>query len=219
MQFIKRVYIISLFIAALLLAGCADNDKTDNEQSSKNTDITKQMVDDSTYERPHSPSIGPDSAKVTIVEFFDPACEACRVFYPVVKEIMSRHPENVRLVLRYATFHKDSETVVRLLEAARLQNVFESVLDALLEKQEEWASHHKPNVDRAWEIAESKGLNVEAAKAIMNSEAINKLIVQEMADLKTLNVRQTPTFFVNQKTLSSFGAQQLYELVVSELER
>ena len=37
------------------------------------------------------PDPGPETAPVTIVEFFDPACEACRAFYPVVKDIMTEH--------------------------------------------------------------------------------------------------------------------------------
>src|SRR5688572_19776127 len=55
-----------------------------------------------TLTRPNSPVMGPAQARVTIVEFFDPACESCRAFYPVVKQIMAEHGGNVRLVLRYA---------------------------------------------------------------------------------------------------------------------
>src|SRR3546814_7913689 len=36
--------------------------------------------------RMHSPVFGAASAKVTIVEFFDPSCETCRAFYPGVKD-------------------------------------------------------------------------------------------------------------------------------------
>lgn len=36
--------------------------------------------------RPHAPVIGRATAPVTIVEFFDPSCESCRAFYPVVKQ-------------------------------------------------------------------------------------------------------------------------------------
>ncbi|NMQ29991.1 hypothetical protein E4Q23_20860 [Candidatus Accumulibacter phosphatis] len=39
--------------------------------------------------RPHSPIYGNPAAKVTIVEFFDPSCEACRAFYPIVKRIVN----------------------------------------------------------------------------------------------------------------------------------
>jgi protein-disulfide isomerase len=212
----KYLNVLSFIVLALLLTGCADNKNTDKGPLSGDTESPKQL-EGSIYERTYSPSIGAASAKVTIVEFFDPACEACKAFYPIVKEILSRHPDDVRLVLRYATLHKDSETVVRLLEASRLQNLFEPVLDALIENQEQWASHRHPNVERAWEIAESQGLNIESAKAIMNSEAINKIVDQEMKDLVSLGVQQTPTFFVNEKPLTSFGAQELYDLVVSEL--
>ena len=208
--------VFSVIILALSLIGCADDDTIDKE--TRKYTKTSISLDESTYERAYSPSIGVASAKVTIVEFFDPACEACRAFYPIVKEIMSRHPDDVRLVLRYATLHEGSETAVRLLEASRLQNVFESVIEALLENQDQWASHRHPNIDKAWEIAESAGLNIESAKAVMNSEKINKTLDQDQKDLVNLNVRQTPTFFVNQKPLPSFGAQQLYDLVISELK-
>ena len=64
--------------------------------------------------RSHSPILGPVSAKVTITEFFDPLCETCREFSPLVKEIIEDHQGNVRVVLRYATFHAGAEEAVRI---------------------------------------------------------------------------------------------------------
>ena len=58
--------------------------------------------------RPYSPILGPEQAPVTIVEFFDPACEACRAFYPVVKDIMAEHGDAVRLAIRYTPFHGEA---------------------------------------------------------------------------------------------------------------
>jgi protein-disulfide isomerase len=66
--------------------------------------------------RMHSPVFGPQNAPVTIVEFFDPACETCRAFYPIVKSLMAQYPDEVRLVIRYAPFHPGSDQVVKLLE-------------------------------------------------------------------------------------------------------
>ena len=84
--------------------------------------------------RSYSPIIGPEEAPVTIVEFFDPACEACRAFHPIVKDILAEHDGDVRVVLRYTPFHGEaSEQAIRVLEAARMQGVFEPVLEALLE--------------------------------------------------------------------------------------
>src|SRR3546814_5006966 len=51
--------------------------------------------------RPHSAVIGPKKAPVTIVEFFNPLCEACCAFFPKVKEILAAYSKDVRLVMRY----------------------------------------------------------------------------------------------------------------------
>jgi len=50
--------------------------------------------------RMHSPTLGRAEAPVVIVEFFDPACETCREFYPLVKQMMAANPDRIRLVLR-----------------------------------------------------------------------------------------------------------------------
>lgn len=171
------------------------------------------------YEREYSVSIGPENAKVTLVEFFDPACEACRAFYPYVKEILARHPEDVRLVLRYAAFHQGSDTVIKLLEIARKQDVFTPVLEALLKDQNAWASHHQPNIDKAWEIAEQAGLNINIAKSEIESERLSRILKQENEDIRALKIRQTPTFFVNKTPLEEFGPQQLYDLVIKEINK
>jgi len=197
-----------ILLTTLFLVACSDERNENNQPS---------VLEGNVYERAYSPSIGPDTAKVTIVEFFDPACEACRAFYPFVKEILSRHPDDVRLVLRYAAFHEGSDTVIRMLEAAREQNVFQVVLEALLKDQDQWASHHQPNIDRAWILAETAGLNLEQAKKMMNSTEISQRLEQEKQDIRALKISQTPTFFVNEKSLPSFGAQQLYDLVIAEL--
>jgi len=89
-------------------------------------------VDPALLIRPHSPSFGPADAPVTLVEFFDPSCEACRAFHPTVMEIKKQFPTQVRVVLRYTVFHQGSDEAVRILEVARMQDKFEQVLDALL---------------------------------------------------------------------------------------
>ena len=52
----------------------------------------------------------------------------------------------------------------------------------------------------------------------MNDPEIDKLIKQDLADAKTLNVRKTPGFFVNGKPLERFGRKQLQELVESKIK-
>lgn len=173
---------------------------------------------DSALIRFHSPVIGPQDAPVTIVEFFDPACEACRAMHPVLAEIRERYPEQVRIVIRYAAFHDGSDIAVRILETARQQNLFEPVLEALLAAQPQWANHSNPNLNIAWEAAAEAGLDVDKARAAMDEEAIDNVLVQDALDVETVGVRQTPTFFVDGRPLLDFGAEQLIDMVRLQVE-
>lgn len=168
--------------------------------------------------RPYAPIVGDEMAPVTIVEFFDPACEACRAFHPIVKEILEEHPGKVRVVLRYAAFHDGSDEALKILETARLQNKFEPVLEALLEAQPQWANHGKPQLNLAWDAAATAGLDVTAARAAMDAPEITRRLTQEIADVKTVGVRQTPTFFVDGRPLLNFGADELRNMVRVQVE-
>ena len=168
--------------------------------------------------RPHSPVLGPKDAPVTIVEFFDPACEACRAMHPVLVELRKRYPEKVRIVMRYATFHGSSDVAARILETARLQGVFEPVLEALLAAQPRWASHSGAKLDIAWAAAAEAGLDIDKARGQINATAIDKALLQDAADIKTVGVRQTPTFFVDGRPLLDFGPAQLIDMVRLQVE-
>ena len=184
-------------------------------QSTTSKDATSL---DSSLIRPYSPVLGPENAPVTIVEFFDPACEACRAFHPVLVEIRKQYPKEVRIVMRYAAFHDGSDIAVKILETARLQNMFEPILEALLKSQPSWADHSGSRLDIAWAAAKDAGLDIEKAREQMKSPEINFVLTQDAADIKTNGVRQTPTFYVNGKPLLEFGAQQLMDMVSKEVE-
>lgn len=165
----------------------------------------------------HSPSFGPANAPVTIVEFIDPSCEACRAFYPYVKELLEDYPDSVRLVLRYTLFHRGSEEVARILETARQQDIYQPVLEAVLAAQPAW--HDDPEVAAAWEAASGAGLDVEQARANMNSASINAVLQTDMDDAKAVGIRGTPTFFVNGTELRKLGPGPLRELVDQALQK
>ncbi len=169
--------------------------------------------------RPHSPVMGRPDAPVTIVEFFDPACEACRAFHPYVKQILAAYPRDVRLVMRYTPFHREASVAgVHILEAAREQGRFETILDALMDSQPVWASHSAPAVERAWEFARAAGLDLERARALVATGAADRLLQQDMADVQAVGVRATPTFFVNGQPLSQVHPQALADSVRSAVE-
>lgn len=170
--------------------------------------------------RPHSTTLGKPDAKVTMVEFFDPACSTCGRYYPIVKRIHEENPD-VRLVLRYAPFHKGSDTVVRLLEAAKLQGKFWPVLELLLAKMDEWKGEKNalPNLDKVYAFAASAGLDIAKAKVDMETPEIVQAVQQDQRDVDVLGIGRTPTFIVNNKILDKLTEENLHTLVKESMPK
>jgi protein-disulfide isomerase len=169
--------------------------------------------------RPHAPVLGAPDAPVTIVEVFDPSCEACRAFYPEVKQVLAAYPGRVRLVIRYATFHQGSDIAVGILEMARLQGKYQTVLEALLQRQPEWAVHGAPNLALAWRIAQAAGLDISDARQREALPSLGLVLKQDKADIDALLVERTPTFYVNGRLLPQGSPQALRDRVAEEVAK
>ena len=167
----------------------------------------------------HAAVIGAADADVTIIEFFDPACEACRAFYQPVKSILAEYPDDVRLVLRYAPFHNGSEEAVRILHAAHLQGKFEAVLTALMEHQHEWAAHSALSLEKAWTIAERAGLELATARIAGFAEGADEVLAHDKSYARNERIQETPTFLVNGRRLETLSEDGLRDLVVAEIAR
>lgn len=205
--------ILALVVAAFLVGASLYQKRTQSAQDQTVRAEQSRLV------RMHSPVLGPPGAPVTIVEFFDPACETCRAFYPIVKGLLAQYPQEVRLVIRYAPFHQGSDQVIKLLEAARRQGKFQQVLEAVLQAQPGWADHARPNPQLTLQIAEQAGLDMRKATEDMGRPEMQALLEQDVADLTALQVNKTPTFLVNGRSLPSFGPEQLASLVAEEVAK
>jgi protein-disulfide isomerase len=172
-----------------------------------------EIRNQSALEREGAPIKGPKDAKVTIVEFLDPACGTCRDFYPLVKGLIDRYPGKVRVMVRYAPLHPGSDQVVRMLEAARYQGKFWQALELLFRSQSRWVVNHESQPMRALKVFGFLGLDMERFSADMNRPELIQAIQRDVQDGRTLDVRATPEFFVNGRPMPSFGYDQLSRLV------
>ncbi|MGD8560597.1 MAG: thioredoxin domain-containing protein [Gammaproteobacteria bacterium] len=203
-------------VGALLLIVFAIGVLVYNEQ--KSDELTEAASKNASFLiRDYSPTIGSQDAKVTIVEFFDPACGTCKAFYPLVKQIMAANPGRINLVLRYLPLHKGSDYVVKLLEAARLQNKFWETLEIIYQTQDNWASHHDPQPQKLWSLLRGSGLDLSKAREDMAKSVIAQRVQQDLSDARQLQVNKTPGFFVNGKPLVTFGSEPLQQLINQEL--
>jgi protein-disulfide isomerase len=171
------------------------------------------VSDQAVYERAGAPLEGPTDARVTIVEFFDPACGTCADFYPLVRQLMDRYPGKVRVMMRYAPLHSGSDQVVKMLEAAHLQGKFFPALELLFSNQQRWVVNHVSQPDRALGILMGMALDHDRLKADMNGPAVTQAIDEDIRAGKALGVQATPEFFVNGRPLPEWGYEQLERLV------
>jgi protein-disulfide isomerase len=188
---------------------------SDNSQSVQGEDAAREAA----LASEHSPALGDPGAKVRIVEFLDPACETCALFFPMVKRWMAEVPGEIHLSVRHVAFHTGSDYAVRILEASRNQDMYWQTLEALLASQRQWVQNHTVQPDRIGPAIAGVGLNMEQLQADMNSVQVMQRIEQDKKDSILLKVSATPEYFVNGRPLPSFGQQQLADLIRDELEK
>jgi protein-disulfide isomerase len=215
---LKRILIIAgTLVAITLVTTMVFRTGKENEEAKRTTELAKDEPD--LFVRAYSPRLGPDDAPVTIVEFFDPECEACRAVYPMVKSVMSQFEGKVRLVLRYMPLHGNARYAASVLEAARLQGRYWDMLETLLLHQPKWGSHHHPRPELIPGYAEAIGLDMAALNSAVESGQFDERITTDHNDGTALGVRQTPVFFVNGRRLARLGEGPLIEMIQSELAK
>ena len=212
----KRSSIIVGTVVGVLVAFAAAMFIYQHKKGQERTEVAK--TSSASLVQFHSPSTGPADAKVTIVEFFDPSCEACRAFYPYVKSILAENPQKVRLVLRYAAFHQGSDVVVKMLETTKTQGLYWQSLEAVLKAQPDWAEHGKPQVQRVWGVLQTVGLDIDKAKRDMDNPRFDAILKQDAQDIAVLQVKKTPTFFVNGRPLLDHSPDALRAMVLQEIK-
>lgn len=199
--------------AALLLASCG---KAGDEAQSVEDEAAARKA---ALASENAPSYGDPNAKVHIVEFLDPACETCAVFYPMVKAWMSQVPGQIRLSVRHVAFHSGAEHAVKVLEASRQQGKYWETLEALLASQRQWTRHHTVLPEKIVPAIAGVGLDMDQLMADMNSIESLARMERDKKDAVLLQISKTPTYFVNGRPLPSFGAQQLANLIGEELQK
>jgi len=145
-----------------------------------------------------SPVKGPGDAPVTIVEFSDFQCPYCARSIPTLKALEQKYGEKVRLVYKHfplTGIHPFAIAAARASLAAGEQGKFWEFHDVLLLRQGEWGAQGHDKFFDAY--AGKMGLDAKKFAADYGKEEYRKMIDADMELGKKLDVRGTPTFFIN----------------------
>ena len=165
---------------------------------------------------------GPSDAKLTLVEYADFECPACAAYQSVLKDVKATFKDDLRFVYRHfpLPMHKNAVAAALAAEAAGKQGKFWEMHDLLYAKQKEWSG--KPSEDRAMfeQYANTLGLNLDQFKADMKNDELRARVNQMKQSGEDLNVRGTPTFFLNGEPIDNpSGLEPFKTLIRSKLER
>ncbi len=145
----------------------------------------------------NSPVQGNKDAPVTIVEFVDFQCPFCQRFHPAVKETVEAYPTQVKHILKNfpLSFHPQARPAAKAAFAAGEQGKYWEMVELLL------ANNQQLTEDKFKEHAKTLGLNVDKfMKDYKDRDAEWEKRIQADMDLaEKVDVRGTPTFFLNGK--------------------
>jgi len=163
-----------------------------------------------------SPSFGPATAKVTIVEWSDFQCPYCSRAVPVIKQIKDAYGNNVRFVFRHQplrSIHPQAQLAAEASMAAHEQGKFWEMHDLMFANARA--------LDRASleKYAEQVGLNVSKFKAALDSGKYTARVDADSKAGTSFGAGGTPTFFINGRKQIGANFAAMKTMIDAELAR
>ncbi|WP_375744115.1 thioredoxin domain-containing protein [Corallococcus interemptor] len=148
-----------------------------------------------------SPSFGPATAKVTIVEWSDFECPFCSRAVPTLNKIKETYGKDVRVVFRHQPLpmHSHAKLAAQASMAAHEQGKFWEMHDKL------FANQRALDRESLEKYAQELGLNMNKFKADLESGKISAKVDADSSAGNAVGANGTPAFFINGRFLS--GAQ------------
>jgi protein-disulfide isomerase len=151
------------------------------------------------------PSLGPEGAPVTIVEFSDYRCGYCRRAEPVMRQLLERYPSQLRLVSRHFPLNEISRAAAEAAACASQQGRFWEFHGRL------FAEGTNLDAERLQQYASDLGLDLGAFQTCVKERRTQNDIEADLEAGREAGVSGTPAFFVNGILVK--GARPLDEFV------
>lgn len=148
--------------------------------------------------RADSNKIEVKDAKVTLVEFGDYQCPACKAAQPTIEKIRSDYTGKITFVFRNFPLpqHQNAKVSSEAAEAAGEQGKYWEMNSLLYSQQNEWSELSNP-IDKFVSYAKELNLNIDKFKQAIKDNKFDQKIKGDQTDGETLGVNSTPTFFLN----------------------
>ncbi len=163
----------------------------------------------------HTYILGSYDAPITLVEFSDYECPACKAFQPAIKSLYENNSGLLRVAYRHYPLpqHPYARKAALAAQAAGIQNKFWEYSAILYENNTKLTDSDLIN------YAKEVGLDIDKFKEDSASSLIAAQVNSDIQDANGLNLSFTPTFFLNGKPMEVANSQDFQSQVILEINK
>lgn len=196
------ILVTALALGLACVLSIADSDAQDDSgdsleatdgciESSQPEDSPEMLIDE--IDLTGSPTMGPEDAAMTVVEFSDYECFFCAKSAPTIKQLVQAYPEHVRWIFKNypLSFHQNAPLAHEAALAAGEQGKFWEMHDILFSNQK---ALERTDLTR---YAKQLDLDLERFQDALDSRKFLPIVERDKAEGALLGVMGTPTFFIN----------------------
>jgi protein-disulfide isomerase len=168
-----------------------------------------------------APVYGDPKAPITMVEYGDFECPVCRNFHDAVRGMLPNYPQ-VKLIFKdfpIEQIHPWARTAAIAGRCVYQQNpqAFWKFYDLVYDNQDLVSAASA--YDKMLEFAGKAGVNADAVKSCLSSPQAAAEVDASLANGKLLDVRSTPTIFVNGRRLGGADPHALQQYIDYEVAK
>lgn len=194
--------VIALLVGVFVITSNGNDDQNNSTQTGQASNYTQ----------------GAGNKNVTLVEYGDFQCPACKQYFPLVKQVKEAYGDDITFQFRHfplTQIHQNAMAAHRAAEAAGRQGKFFEMHDLLYENQDSWAS--LPDPTSVFEsFANQLGLNIEQYKTDIASESVAGTINADIKQGNDAGVSSTPTFVLNGQKIENPESFDGFKKVIDE---
>jgi protein-disulfide isomerase len=205
---------VLLFISIIFLSDISGNfGATVPESVTKNTG--NAPVEKQSAFLDGAPTRGDKNAPVQVVEFADFQCPFCREAVGVLTGVFAKFPDAIYLQYRHFPIEREHPFALVAAEAsmcANEQGKFWEYHDILFQNQGDLS----PSALNGY--ARNIGLDINLFAQCVKDRVMAPLVQKDFNDGLALEVKATPTFFINGRKIEGVLPEKMWEQLIMELK-
>jgi protein-disulfide isomerase len=158
------------------------------------------------------PSLGAESAPVTVAAFVDFQCQYCKKVNDTLKQVVQSYGNNVRVIHKNLPLpnHPQSFKAAQAAFCAGEQGKFWPYHDLLFE-------HANDLSEKALtESAAEAGVNLKEFNTCLDSEASKNAVMKDLQEARQAGIFSTPTFVINGRALKGARSLEDFKAIIDQ---